>query len=214
LYNSSWDNPLTNTSETGGTTEKLAQQYVQEIKHWIGWADWKDRAVLDYGAGRGNLLRAWGLEVRSAVGVEPYGFASLSSQGLKVYQWISDLPKNTKFDLIYSKDVIEHLVNPVEEIKALKSKLKHGGWLILMTANVASIRSRLQRGNWKELRKEGHLILFTPRSLEGLLRSCGLRAERLHFRINFGGSWTKQIASTMMKKMGVDGELQYACRVD
>ena len=137
---------------------------------------------------------------------------SMVSQGVNAYQGLSDVPESTQFDLIYSKDVLEHLLNPVGEIKTLMTKLKPDGWLVLMTPNAASIRSRLQRGKWKELRKDGHLVMFTPRSIQRLLTLCDVRVQRLHFRINFGGSWAKQTASDMMQKLGVDGELRYAGR--
>lgn len=79
-------------------------------------------SVLEFGCGPGpvlaDLLAAKGLDVQL---YDPYFYPE------------EDF-KEKKYDLITSTEVFEHFVDPVKEIKLLKSLLKEGGYLAIMTS--------------------------------------------------------------------------------
>ncbi|MGM0548484.1 MAG: class I SAM-dependent methyltransferase [Bacillota bacterium] len=79
-------------------------------------------SVLEFGCGPGpvlaDLLAAKDLDVQL---YDPYFYPE------------EDF-KEKKYDLITSTEVFEHFVDPVKEIKLLKSLLKEGGYLAIMTS--------------------------------------------------------------------------------
>lgn len=89
LYNRSWSNPEIQRSETGGTDDCLAYVYARKLARSLGRRDLQDLKIMDFGAGRGAMLKALERLGARAVGVEPYGFEYLQSQGFEAYGgWI------------------------------------------------------------------------------------------------------------------------------
>jgi len=86
----------------------------------------KDKSLkyLDYACGRWNKvipkLRNRGYDI---IGYDKY------VSGGYILNNLGDL----KFDVIYNSDFIEHLINPIEDIRHITKNLKPGGYLIFIT---------------------------------------------------------------------------------
>ena len=124
----------------------------------------KGKKYLNYGAGAWNRttkdLRAEGYDVYD---FEPYAPAESNPW---VIRSIDELKKQ-KFDGIFSNDLIEHLRNPVEDLKAMKKLLKPGAGMVHCSGcyEYAFEYTRF------------HLFFLTGGSLERLCEEAGLVGE-------------------------------------
>jgi len=154
-------------------------------------------AVLDYGAGAGNLTRRLlGMEVFSevvAVDLMPDQPA-----GLHVSRWLQqDLNESIPgfdayFDLVIASEVIEHLENPRFTARELYRLCRPGGHIIITTPNNESIRSLLAltiRGHFVQFDKgwyPGHITSLVRKDLLRILVEAGF--DPIGFRFTDKGS--------------------------
>jgi len=153
LYTNSWQHPERSRSETGGTDLRLARIYAKLLARSLGLRDLKGLRILDFGAGRGDMLKALMELGAEVVGVEPYGLDFLRDQGFEAYEDISEVKGD--FDGIVTIDVIEHPRNPWDILKDLSNLLKVGGWIYVATPNPTGLNAKINRGNWREAKKQG-----------------------------------------------------------
>jgi SAM-dependent methyltransferase len=132
--------------------------------------------LLDVGCGSGAFLarmKALGWE---AEGVEPdeQAVAVARAAGPRVTQGtVFDLPADARFDAVTLSHVIEHLHDPGLTLRRIHSLLEPGGTLWIATPNLRALGHRRFAANWLHLDPPRHLVLFTPDSLDALLRRCG-----------------------------------------
>ena len=102
----------------------------------------KGASVLDYGCSTGYLLDYIKQEfkIKDVHGIElneAHAEFGRNEYGINIYhaEKISDVKelKEKKFDLIINFAVLEHIVNPVNAMKEMKSFLKDDGFIYLMT---------------------------------------------------------------------------------
>ncbi len=140
--------------------------------------------VLDVGCGAGHFLR-WARErgwETAGQEIAPHSaqFAR-QSYGLDIFTGPVEgmsCPPNA-FDLITLIGVIEHVSRPVEFLRRLRSFLKPGGTLFLLTDNDRSWMHWLMRERFPWIIPPEHLQLFSPRSMAALLSRAGYRLERI-----------------------------------
>jgi 2-polyprenyl-3-methyl-5-hydroxy-6-metoxy-1,4-benzoquinol methylase len=132
---------------------------------------------LDFGCGNGGLVRHC-LE-HLACSVSGYEDGWIRDQALNL-----GIPLMTRdaldaalgtFDIVTAIEVVEHLVDPLMELRLIRSLLKPGGLLLITTGNAAPHRERLFE--WGYFLPEVHVSLFEPRTLARALRESGFRAE-------------------------------------
>jgi SAM-dependent methyltransferase len=144
-------------------------------------------SFLDLGAARGIMLDCmaqrfpgWQL---AAVELSPSARAALAGRGYQVAASLAELPAELRFDWINIDNVLEHLPDPCGVLMDLKSRLKPGGFIYIEVPNESffTIRYRINdfvRGSRKLPTAEGHVNLFTPRSLVRLFSATGFDCER------------------------------------
>jgi len=79
----------------------------------------------------------------------------------------------SSFDVVTIWDAVEHLVNPVGDVRKLAAALKPGGILALSTHSLRSPAAILLGRNYPFLMAM-HVTHFTPRTTALLLAKCGL----------------------------------------
>jgi len=118
--------------------------------------------ALDFGCGPepvlATLLKREGFEVDI---YDPYFFPR------KVYE-------NKKYDLITSTEVFEHLRDPLETMKLLKTYLNDNGILAIMTLFHPKDEEKFKK--WWYRREATHISFYTPRTFRVL-------ADRFNMRI-------------------------------
>jgi len=83
-----------------------------------------------------------------------------------------------KADIIYSSEVIEHMIDPGSFVAALSRILEPGGRLYLTCPDAGHIRRPLRFTAWKEVKPPEHLVFFTRKGLRALFGRHGFEGLR------------------------------------
>ena len=137
----------------------------------------KNINVLEYGCGNGLFLshlkkkkiKCKGLEV------DPYQIQIAKKKGLNVTDTNIEDEKNNEYNLCVMFDVLEHLINPVEQLKIINKKLKKGGHVICYSPNIYSIAFELMGKNQNQVYPFEHLFFFAKKTLEILAKKTNFR---------------------------------------
>jgi len=145
-------------------------------------------AFLDVGASRGVMLDCvrerlpnWKI---SAIELSASARERIKERGFGAVGGLDELERGEKFDWINIDNVLEHIPEPIEILKALKSRLKPGGFIYIEVPNESFFRARYRvndfvRGFSKLPTFEGHVNLFTSKTLRRAVHSAGLKPEKL-----------------------------------
>ena len=139
---------------------------------------------LEIGPGRGNELLSLTRLGWQAIGLEVDPVAARSAQetsGCEVFAGrLADAPwPRETFDLIYASHVFEHMLDPVEELRAMWTLLRSGGRLVLVYPNPRSLSARAFGSlalTWDPPR---HLFLAPRRAVRDCLTGVGYSEVRV-----------------------------------
>jgi 2-polyprenyl-3-methyl-5-hydroxy-6-metoxy-1,4-benzoquinol methylase len=143
-------------------------------------------SLLDVGCGAGDFLlgaRVLGLKVR---GVELSDSAAKAARERGLIcdgagiAGLADIDE--QFDVIRLFHVLEHLVDPVEALRAIAGRLSPRGVAIIGVPNVDGVMARVCGPDWYPLEVPRHLWGFGRESLTSMLGHAGLRAIRVDTR--------------------------------
>ncbi|GAC1654054.1 MAG: hypothetical protein NVS4B3_17680 [Gemmatimonadaceae bacterium] len=124
--------------------------------------------TLDYGTGRGLLLRLLLDERRDAWGFDPYPIAVLGEDRVR-----RTLPDGL-FDLITLIEVLEHTLDPVPTLQRLAERLEPDG---LLLASTEFFDASVHTSDWHYLVPQHgqHVTLFSSEGLTLAAERAGLR---------------------------------------
>ena len=132
--------------------------------------------LLDVGCHIGVFLdvaRSVGWQVS---GVEPSRWSAerARSRGLAVIEGTLETAgfADGSFDVVTMWDVVEHVADPLTELKRAHRVLRQGGLLALSTMNVEALFPRLAGRRWPWY-MQMHLYYFTPKTLGAMLEQAG-----------------------------------------
>jgi 2-polyprenyl-3-methyl-5-hydroxy-6-metoxy-1,4-benzoquinol methylase len=135
-------------------------------------------------AGRSLGYRALGIDVdadaieRAKVLFPEASFRCLPIQALAA--------EGKTFDVVYSSEVIEHLVEPLDFLRAIRAVMADGAVLFLTTPDVGHFslpRAPHKLVQWDNFRPPEHLLYFNKKSLKLLFQRAGF--TRVKFRFGF-----------------------------
>ncbi|MCX7017131.1 MAG: class I SAM-dependent methyltransferase [Candidatus Sumerlaeota bacterium] len=140
-------------------------------------------AALEIGAGAGYFLD----EARK-VGFEPYAIESNPAQAEFIRNTLH-IPcadprspcvpfEGKPFDLVYHCDVLSHFPDPMSEFRAMRKRLRDGGWLVFETGNFAEVAERRYR-RIQPFQYPDHLFFFGARHIGDLLDRTGFDVKRV-----------------------------------
>jgi SAM-dependent methyltransferase len=132
---------------------------------------------LDFGCGNGGLVRHCVEHLACSVWGYEDGWIRDQAVNLGIPLMTRDALDSAvgTFDVVTAIEVVEHLVDPLTELRRIRSLLKPGGLLFITTGNAAPHRERLFE--WGYFLPEVHISLFEPRTLARALGESGFRAE-------------------------------------
>lgn len=213
LYDSSWEKPDQHQKETGAMTRALANSYIDALQRTLGVSTLQGQKILDFGAGRGEMMAVLAERGADVYGIEPFGYGYLEQLGFAVFRDLSEIPPTLQFNGIFSSNVVEHLYTPWETLKNLSALLIDEGWLFVTTPNAASLHAQITQGKWREAAKPGHLIFFSPDSLEKMLGVIGFtQVQRSAVAVDYQQGALKKILHQFLDRLKVEGELKYLAR--
>lgn len=140
----------------------------------------KKGRLLDVGCALGDcLMEAKNMGWKEAEGLEvsEYAVKLSKEKGLKVKQGVLDkytFPANT-FDVVTYQDVIEHIADPLNELKKVKHILKTDGLLFMVTPDVGGWWHRLLGSLWYHYKPGEHVTYFSQQSLKKLYKLAGFK---------------------------------------
>ena len=83
------------------------------------------------------------------------------------------------YDAVTMSHVIEHVTDPRAFCHSAFELLRPGGRLWIATPNLRALTHRVHRATWVGLDPPRHLVLFTPESLEQVVRAAGFKSVQL-----------------------------------
>ncbi|MDQ3048356.1 MAG: class I SAM-dependent methyltransferase [Bacteroidota bacterium] len=93
---------------------------------------------------------------------------------------------DTKFDVITSFEVIEHINNPIIELDNIISILNKKGIFYFTTPNFNSLSRFMLKDKWNVIEYPEHLSYYTPQTIDTFFRGKGLKKIMLQTTgINF-----------------------------
>lgn len=152
---------------------------------------------LDYGCGTGGLV----LRLRESTRVEAFGFeegwsvARLVDRGVPVLGRSQLEQVAGSFDVVTAIEVLEHIPDPVTELRRMASLLRPGGVLFVTTGNAGPHSDDLLA--WPYLIPEIHVSLFEPQTLALAMRQAGLLPEFP----GYGPGWEQIIRFKTLKSL-------------
>ena len=133
--------------------------------------------VLDVGAHVGVFVKVAQERGWDAWGLEPslWAVEKGREQGLNMIQGtLRDAELDSEsFDAVTMWDVVEHLIDPLAEIREVARILKPGGVFCAHTIDIDSLFARLMGRRWPWL-VEMHLYFFSPKTLGAMVEKAGL----------------------------------------
>jgi len=156
------------------------ERHLQPIEQLAGPGH--GRRLLDVGCHIGIFLEIAQAHGWEAWGVEPSRWAVeiARARGLRVIEGTLrevGFP-NAWFDVVTLWDVIEHLGDPMGELRELYRILKPDGWVVIHTMDIESPFARLLGARWPWL-MEMHLYYFSRRTLRSMLERVGFRVHHM-----------------------------------
>ncbi len=145
--------------------------------------------ILDYGGGGGELANLLRLNNFNAQNYDPF------------YDDSEHLVPDGRFDLITAFEVIEHVPDPRKMMSEVISFLKQDGIFLFSTLISDGHVQEVGRLTWWYASpRNGHISLFTKRSLQILAQHFGLQfhsfSEGMHMVYRVMPTWAQQAFST------------------
>jgi SAM-dependent methyltransferase len=155
--------------------------------------------ALDIGCGRGDLAAALVARGWQVAGVEPSELAGAIASRRGVHLVGPTLQAATlaegQYDLVVLRHSLEHLPNPLGDLRRVRDALRPGGQVVISVPNFASWQRERFGASWFHLDLPRHRVHFTPSSLTTILHTVGL---------------TVQSKSTSTSAIGLPASVQYA----
>ena len=82
------------------------------------------------------------------------------------------------FDVITAWDYIEHVPNPVEELRNIFNLLKSDGVFVLATPDIESITAKITKDKWMGFKDTEHLYFFSRSTMRRAIRQSGLNVVK------------------------------------
>jgi len=145
--------------------------------------------LLDVGCGSGTLLGLLKTQGFDVLGLdysrEAADIASLEHAVQVVVGSLDEAHfEDASFDLVTLFHVMEHVPNPREVVAEIRRILKPSGRLVIQVPNIGSWQYRLFGEKWYGLDIPRHVIDYSNRSMQELLRRGGFGVHRVrHFNL-------------------------------
>ena len=155
------------------------EQHLQPLEKITGQGG--GRKLLDVGCYIGVFLEIAAQHGWDVCGIEPSEWAAEQAKklGLNVIHGTlatANLPE-VSFDVVTLWDVIEHLSDPMAEIRRVYRVLKPGGLMVIHTMDIDSLFARVMGPRWPWL-MEMHIYYFSQRTMAAMLRKAGFQVIR------------------------------------
>ena len=184
---------LSNSGYYSSTFDEDAKTFMQRLE--LARRFGNPKSALDVGSSVGTFLHCCAQKgIKKLAGVELNSASRDYARKRFGISTSAAMPKSGKFDLVNLSDIIEHMQNPVEELKKLRKHMRKTSTLLISTPDYDNLIARLI-----QVKPEEHLYYFTKRTLRQALRMAGFRV--LYMRNTSRTNTVKNLlGSTLPKK--------------
>lgn len=154
---------------------RVARRRIAMIERATGT---RNGTLLDVGCGTGEVLAAARDRGWHTRGVEPErtGAQMARERGLDVTVATleeSGLPERS-YDVVSAFHVLEHLADSRSFLRSLVRWARPGGAVVVEVPNWQGVKRRRLGADWHDLRPGEHLVHFTPKTLDAVMRAAGI----------------------------------------
>ena len=117
--------------------------------------------------------------IRQGVLIEPNKdvqselFSSIGNNpNFKIVDYLSEVQNDMNFDLCIAVHVIDHLINPLEDLIKVRNLMNKGSKIFIVVHNQSSVLAKLMGRNWPPYCLQ-HPQIFNPATIEKLLIAAG-----------------------------------------
>jgi SAM-dependent methyltransferase len=140
-------------------------------------------SLLEIGPGTGHLLAAAeeaGRRVTAVESSEVHRKFIRDTWGIQsLYPDIATIPDGLSFDAIVAINVLEHVYDIIDFLRATKKLLAPNAVLFVSTVNAASLEAALLRNWWSMCKEHDHVSFPSPDGMARIAQTIGLRSERI-----------------------------------
>jgi hypothetical protein len=129
---------------------------------------------------RGVLIEP-NLEVRNQL-KESIGY----NDEFKVIDYLDDIQDSQTFDLFIGIHVLDHLLEPLEDLQIVRKKMNYGGKLFIVVHNQKSLLAKILRAKWPPYCLQ-HPQIFDRASISKLLINAGFKNIVIKRTTNYVG---------------------------
>ncbi|MEO9804481.1 MAG: class I SAM-dependent methyltransferase [Reichenbachiella sp.] len=138
----------------------------------------KTGKILDVGCGAGFFLEQAKKRGWTAFGTE-YSETAIQlcrDKGINMKEGVLDVNdfNSEEFDVVTSFEVLEHINNPMEEMKSISQLLRKDGLFYCTTPNFNSLMRYYLKSNYNVIKYPEHLTYYTKKTLNRLMRAHGM----------------------------------------
>lgn len=135
--------------------------------------------IIDVGCGDGYFLQVAKQRGWNVFGTEftDRAIEICSKKGISMKQGKLDADNYSGgfFDVVTSFEVIEHINNPIEDVRSFNKILRSGGAAYVTTPNFNSVSRDLLGAKWNVIEYPEHLSYYTASTIKKLFKSQGFR---------------------------------------
>lgn len=159
-----------------GDRDNIARTFRRRFREILKFR--KKGIILDIGCAAGFFLSVAGECGWEAKGIENSEFAASFAKENFSFEIFPSFEEARfqpgSFDAITMWDYLEHVSDPLMQLRNCHAVLKNDGFLFMTMPDVESLFSRLFKSKWIGIKKE-HLFYFSSKTIKGLLDKAGFR---------------------------------------
>jgi hypothetical protein len=171
--------------------EKTHEGYVKHIKKNLASADSLMELGADLGLVTGPVVSHYkitkGVLIEPNLDVRTELMDSVGNKaGFEVVNYLSDIKNDQVYDLFIGVHVIDHLLEPLQDLNLIRKKMKLGGKLFIVVHNQKSLLAKIMKSKWPPYCLQ-HPQIFDNKSIKNLLENSGYTNIRIKRTVNWIG---------------------------
>lgn len=136
-----------------------------------------DAEVFEFGVGLGKNIAT--LANKAGFDVSEFARSFSAQKGIRIFSSMADVP-DAHYDVVLSSHVLEHLEDPLANLKLLRDKLKPGGRLVL------ALPCETHKKVSFAIDVDQHMFAWTFRTINNLVQRAGFEIVDNRYRFGTG----------------------------
>jgi SAM-dependent methyltransferase len=162
--------------------DKIAsQEYLRKYLQWISLFNrTESKKLLDIGAANGYFVELANKSGFEALGLEISHSAVEWAVRLRrpvIQGTLESLNNGVVYNVITALDVLEHVPDPLNFLKIMRTKISDDGVVLINVPYLGSVFSRISGKKWHAYLPPEHWMYFNKKSLQTILEMAGFKVE-------------------------------------